>query len=173
MDLIIRPETASDYPVITYVNNLAFGQPAEGELVEKLRNNPNFVIELSLVAEIDEKIVGHILFFPIKIKSISGKQKHIVSLAPMAVIPEFQRRGIGGELIKRGFEACMEVGYDSVVVLGHPEYYPRFGFKQACTWKIKDPFGAPDEVYMAIELKKGALQNISGVVEYPDEFLRV
>lgn len=173
MHLQIRPETVSDYQKITQVNNLAFGQPNEGKLVENLRKNPNFIPGLSLVAEIDEKIVGYILFFPIKIKSISGKQKHTASLAPMAVIPEFQRQGIGRQLIKRGLEACMETGYDSVVVLGHPEYYPKFGFKQAWTWRIKDPFGAPEEVYMAIELKKGALEGISGIVEYPDEFLQV
>ncbi len=168
--LSIRPETESDYEAITEVNELAFGQPAEGKLVENLRKNPRFITRLSLVAEINEKVVGHILFFPVKIESVLGDQKAIISLAPMAVLPEFQKKGIGGELIKQGLESCYELGYDSVIVLGHPEYYPKFGFRQAHIWNIKDPFNAPAEAYMAIELKKGALDNISGVVEYPDEF---
>lgn len=91
----------------------------------------------------------------------------------MAVLPEFQKQGIGSELIKQGLESCYELGYDSVIALGHPEYYPRFGFKQTQIWSIKGPFNAPAEAYMALELKKGALDNISGVVEYPDEFFEL
>ena len=173
MSLVIRPETESDYQAIEEVNELAFGQPAEGKLVKNLRKNPRFITRLSLVAEIEEKVVGHILFFPVKIESVSGDQKAIISLAPMAVLPEFQKQGIGRELIKQGLESCYELGYDSVIVLGYPEYYPRFGFKQAQIWNIKDPFNAPAEAYMALELKKGALDNISGVVEYPDEFFEL
>ncbi|WP_440954310.1 GNAT family N-acetyltransferase [Methanosarcina sp. Mfa9] len=146
----IRPETPSDYPGITEVNDLAFGQPTEGNLVEKLRRNPKFVPELSLVAGIDGKIVGHILFFPVVVKSGVGdgepegyEEYEIISLAPLSVLPEFQKQGIGGRLIKEGLEACRKLGYGSVVVLGHPEYYPRFGFEQARKWGIKDPFGAP------------------------------
>ncbi|MDD3248146.1 MAG: N-acetyltransferase [Methanosarcina sp.] len=116
------------------------------------------------------KIVGHILFFPIRIKSEEGKEKETISLAPLAVRPEFQKPGIGGELKKEGLKVCRELGYDSVALFGHPEYYPRFGFKQASTWSIKDPFGAPDEAFMALELKKGALEGAGGVVEYPEEF---
>ncbi|WP_440946085.1 GNAT family N-acetyltransferase [Methanosarcina sp. T3] len=173
MSLKIRPETPSDYPAITEVSDLAFGQPAEGKLVENLRKNLKFVPELSLVAEVDGKIVGHILFFPIKIKSEAGKEKETISLAPVAVKPEFQKRGIGGELIKEGLKACLRLGYDSVIVLGHPEYYPKFGFEPAGKWGIKDPFGAPAEAFMALELKKGALEGAGGVVEYPEEFNNV
>ena len=96
-----------------------------------------------------------------------------MALAPVAVLPEFQKQGIGSELIREGLKACQQLGYDSVIVLGHPEYYPKFGFKQADTWGIKDPFGAPAEAFMALELKKGALEGASGIVEYPDEFLEV
>jgi len=113
MPLKIRPETPSDYPVITEVNDLAFGQPAEGKLVENLRKNPEFVPELSLVAEADGKIVGHILFLPDK-NQICGKEKkkETISLAPVAVMPEFQKQGIGGELIREGLKACGKIGYD-------------------------------------------------------------
>jgi len=131
MTLTIRPETSSDYSTITEVNDLAFGQPAEGKLVENLRKNPKFVPELSLVAEADGKIVGHILFFPTNIKSAEGKEKDTISLAPAAVRHEFQKQGIGGELIREGLKVCLQLGYDSVIVLGHPEYYPKFGFEPA------------------------------------------
>lgn len=173
MLLKIHPENPSDYPAITKVNDLAFGQPNEGKLVENLRKNPKFIPELSFVAEIDGKIAGHILFFPVVIKLEDGKVKETISLAPLAVLPEFQRQGIGGELVREGIKACSRLGYDSIIVLGHPEYYPKFGFRQANTWGIKDPFGAPAEAFMALELKERALEGAGGVVEYPDEFLEV
>lgn len=177
MPLTIRPETPTDYPGISEVNDLAFGQPAEGKLVEKLRKNPKFVPELSLVAEVDGRIVGHVLFFPIVIKSGAGDEEceeyETISLAPISVLPEFQKQGIGGGLIKEGLEACRKLGYGSAIVLGHPEYYPKFGFEPASKWGIKDPFGAPEEAFMALELKDGALEGVSGVVEYPEEFNEV
>jgi putative acetyltransferase len=169
----IRPETPSDYPAITEVNDFAFGQPNEGKLVENLRKNPKFISELSFVAEVDGKIAGHILFFPVVIKLEDGKEKETISLAPLAVLPEFQRQGIGGELIREGIKACQRLGYDSVIVLGHPEYYPKFGFRQANSWGIIDPFDAPVEAFMALELKKGTLGGAAWIVEYPDEFLEV
>src|SRR5665647_3709714 len=86
----------------------------------------------------------------------------------MSVRPEFQKQGIGSELIREGLKTCLQLGYDSVIVLGHPEYYPKFGFKQADTWGIKDPFGAPAEAFMALELKEGALEGASGMLEYPE-----
>ena len=156
------------------MNDLAFGKPAEGKLVEKLRKNPKFIPELSLVAEIDGKIVGHILFYPVVIKSGAGDEEYeeykIISLAPLSVRPEFRKQGIGGRLIKEGLEACRKLGYGSVIVLGHPEYYPKFGFEPASKWGIKDPFGAPEKAFMALELKEGTLEGVSGVVEYPEEF---
>ncbi|WP_369793119.1 GNAT family N-acetyltransferase [Methanosarcina sp. 2.H.A.1B.4] len=96
-----------------------------------------------------------------------------MSLAPIAVKPEFQKQGIGGEFIREGLKACLQLGYDSVIVLGHPEYYPKFGFEPTGKWGIKDPFGEPVEAFMALELKKGALEGAGGIAEYPDEFLEV
>ena len=145
----------------------------EGKLVENLRKNPKFIPELSLVAEVGGKIAGHILFFPVIIKPAAGKEKETIALAPVAVLPEFQKQGIGSELIREGFKTCPQLGYDSIIVLGHPEYYPKFGFEPTRKWGIKDPFGAPAEAFMALEFKKGALEGASGIVEYPKEFLEV
>ncbi len=111
------------------------------------------------------------LFLPIVIKSGAGdKEYETISLAPLSVRPELQKQGIGGRLIKEGLEACKKLGYGSVIVLGHPEYYPKFGFEPASKWGIDDPFGAPEEAFMALELKEGALEGVSGVVDYPEEF---
>lgn len=169
MDITLRFEKSRDYKDITRINDLAFGQKNEGILIEHLRKNRDFLPELSIVAEKDGIIIGHILFFPIQIKSKDNSYKS-VSLAPMAVLPEYQNQGIGGKLIRYGLEKCREKGYQSVIVLGHPEYYPRFGFEKASKWGIRPPFEAPDEAFMAIELIEGGLKGISGVVEYPDEY---
>ena len=169
MTITLRPETSKDYQEITRVNDLAFGQKNEGIIIESLRKNKNFVPELSIVAEKDGMIIGHILFFPIQIKSKDSSYKS-VSLAPMAVLPEYQNQGIGGKLVRYGLEKCREKGYQSVIVLGHPEYYPRFGFEKASKWGIRPPFEAPDETFMAMELVEGGLKGVSGVVEYPEEY---
>jgi len=169
LDITLRYENSRDYKNITRINDLAFGQKNEGILIEHLRKNRDFLPELSIVAEKDGIIIGHILFFPIQIKSKDNSYKS-VSLAPMAVLPEYQNQGIGGRLIRYGLEKCRGKGYQSVIVLGHPEYYPRFGFEKASKWDIRPPFEAPDEAFMAIELIEGGLKGISGVVEYPDEY---
>jgi predicted N-acetyltransferase YhbS len=150
------------------VNKLAFQQENEGKLIEKIRKSENFVPELSIVAEVDNRIVGHILFS--KIIIIGNSDYESLALAPMAVIPEFQRRGIGSELIKIGMEKAKELGFDSIIVIGHKEYYPKFGFQRASRWDIKCPFEVPDDVFMAIELTEKALEGKAGTVKYPDEF---
>ena len=169
MDLIIRQENSADYTSIKSVNDLAFGQASEGVLVEKLRKNSKFIEGLSLVAELGEKIVGHILFFPIWI--IDGKVKHqSLALAPMSVLPTHQNKGIGGNLIVEGLKVAQTYGFKSVIVLGHDAYYPKFGFLSASKWGIKAPFDVPDNVFMAQELIGNGLEGISGTVEYPREF---
>lgn len=169
MQLVIRPETLSDYASIAHVNNLAFGQAAESRLVEKLRLNPVFNPALSLVAEYKDAIIGHILFFPVRV--VNGTIRHpSLALAPMSVMPGYQTLGIGGKLILNGLHSARKLGYRSVVVLGHKEYYPRFGFLPAAKWGIKAPFNVPDDAFMAIELVPGGLQNVSGTVVYPEEF---
>lgn len=167
--LKIRPESEEDLTKITEVNDLAFGQKNEGILVESLRKADSFIPELSLVAELEGKIVGHILFYLVTIRS-ADSEFLTLSLGPMAVIPEFQRLGIGSQLVSEGLNVAKRLGHRSVIVLGYPEYYPRFGFKPASRWNIKVPFDAPDEAFMALELVEDELSGKSGTVEYPKEF---
>jgi len=126
------------------------------------------VSELSLVAVLDENIVGHILFS--KIKILGEQTTETLSLAPLAVVPTFQGKGIGGSLVRKGLSVALGLGFFSVIVLGHSEYYPRFGFRKASEWNIKCPFEAPDEAFLAIALVEGALSGSSGTVAYPKEF---
>jgi putative acetyltransferase len=168
-DIFIRKETSDDFETIKKVNNLAFNQKQEGILIENLRKKTEFVPELSLVAILKNKIIGHILYFPITI--VTGKNfTTTLCLAPMAVLPGYQKKGVGGALIKEGLLIAKELGFNSVIVLGHPEYYPRFGFRKASEWKLKEPFGVPEEVIMAIELKEGGLGFGGGMIDFPEEY---
>ena len=172
MQTTIRSEKSGDYPGIKKVNDLAFGQPNEGMLIEKLRENSAFIKELSLITELDGEIIGHILFFPIWIKN--GQNKHrSLALAPMSVLPEYQKKGIGSQLIFKGLETARELGFKSVIVLGHSAYYPKFGFVVASKFGIKAPFDVPDEVFMCLELVPDGCKGISGIVQYPKEFEEV
>ncbi len=164
----IRPETPSDYQHIFEINAQAFQQEAESLLIEKLRKSEYFIPELSIVAEKGGELIGHILFSKIRIEG--EVRTPSIALAPMAVLPEFQNQGIGSLLIREGLEKVKEMGFKSVIVLGHKDYYPRFGFKKASNWGIQSPFEVPDEVFMAIELEEGALANAAGVVVYPEAF---
>ncbi|MCI0691175.1 N-acetyltransferase [candidate division KSB1 bacterium] len=163
----IRPEQPKDLAGVRHVNERAFGRPNEADLVDALRAHSKAM--LSLVAVQDNKIVGHILFSPMTIES-EGKSFSAIGLGPMAVLPEYQRTGIGSALIDQGLEQCREAGHACVVVLGHPEYYPRFGFVPASKYGIKCEYNAPDEAFMVIELRKGALRGRSGTVKYQHEF---
>jgi putative acetyltransferase len=167
--ITIRSERRADYGQITRINNAAFGQPNEGKLIEALRKTASFDAGLSLIASSEEKIVGHILFYPIAIQASSGEYPSL-SLAPMSVLPEYQNRGIGSKLVWEGLQTAKDRGYRSVIVLGHPGFYPRFGFQRAGKWQIKSPFDAPDEAFMARELIPGAFKDIHGTVKYPKEF---
>lgn len=171
MKIVVRAERNSDYQEISMLNDLAFGQENEGLLIEALRKRKEFIKELSLVAILEGQISGHILFTPV---SISGNGKSTISLAlaPMCVMPELQNFGIGSQLVEHGLKAAQSLGFRSVIVLGHKEYYPRFGFKPASFFEITCPFEVPDECFMALELQDQALIGISGMVSYPIEFDR-
>ena len=169
MNILIRKEEENDHKNIYEVNRLAFEQENESKLIEKIRIGGNFIPDLSLVADINNRIVGHILFS--KIKIIRNSIFETLALSPMAVLPELQKRGIGSNLINRGMEKAKELGFDSIIVLGHKDYYPKFGFKRASKWNIKCCFEVPDEVFMAVELINGALKGKEGTIEYPDEFM--
>lgn len=169
IEITIRQEQPADFQAVYEINKQAFGQEAEAKLVDALRNSDAFVPELSLVAELDNQLGGHILFT--KIKIVNGDLAHeSLALAPMAVKEAYQKQGIGGKLIREGLKRTAALGFVSVIVLGHEHYYPKFGFESASKWRIKAPFDVPDEVFMAIELIPNALENISGTVQYPKEF---
>ena len=169
MKITIRQETIHDYSQIKKVNDEAFGQENEGNLIDKLRFNPGFIPGLSIVAECNEVIIGHILFFPIKVRGVTASYESL-ALAPVSVKPEFQNKGIGGQLIIYGLDKARELGFHSVIVLGHKHYYPRFGFEPVGKWGINAPFDVPAEAIMALELVPDGLKGVSGTVEYPEEF---
>lgn len=167
---MIRPETTADYAAIYAVNQKAFGgRAAEPELVAALRKLPTFDPALSLVYEEDGQIVGHILFTPVSIETDPGRVPAI-ALAPVAVLPSHQNRGIGAALVRHGLAACRQQGHAIVIVLGHPNYYPRFGFSAALAQPLACPFGDCGAAWMALALVPGALQGVQGRVVYPPPF---
>lgn len=170
MQVTIRQETKDDHLEVSIINTQAFGQENEAMLVDRLRKNPSFVPELCLVASINDQLVGHILFSKISIINSNGDKVESLALAPMAVKPEFQQQGIGGQLIQSGLKKARELKYTSVIVLGHEHYYPKFGFLPAEKWNIQCPYDVPSSFFMALELVPGGLKGISGMVQYPKEF---
>ena len=176
MNLEIRQEQLEDYEFTESVVKLAFANAEysdnkEHKLVSRIRKSNVFIPKLSLVATDKDtgKILGHILLSKIII-SKDDQITESLALAPVSVLPEYQNKGVGLLLITEALKEAKELGYNSVVVLGHPEYYPKFGFKKASVWGIKAPFDVPDEAFMAIELRDNALDGVSGVVEYPSVF---
>jgi putative acetyltransferase len=170
MNITLRAERPDDIAAIAQLNDRAFGGAFESRLVETIRSGGNFIPALSIVAVEGNTIVGHILFSRIFIRSGKGTVETL-ALAPMAVLPEYQKQGIGSRLVRYGIERARELGYNSVVVLGHKEYYPKFGFRRASVWGITSPFPVDDEYVMARELHAGALDEAAGTVEYPPEFM--
>lgn len=169
--IIVRQEIKADFSEVYKVNKMAFGRDEEARLVDALRKNSKiFLPELSMVAIYDNEVVGHILFTRIYIKSDDGNLNESLALAPMAIKPEWQKQGIGGQLIRKGFEIAKSLGFKSVIVLGHERYYPKFGFKSARRWNIRAPFLVAPNLFMAIELVRNGLKNVSGTVIYPMEF---
>jgi putative acetyltransferase len=164
-DLVIRHETPADLPAVRAVNEAAFEAGAEAALVDALRENGK--ITLSLVAAIEGEVVGHILFSDIEMEP-GGTAARILGLAPMAVLPDRQGRGVGSALVRRGIEDCRELGYRGVVVLGHPDFYPRFGFSPASRHGITSIYDAPDEAFMALALGDAELPK--GRALYQPEF---
>lgn len=165
----IRPEREEDVMAIRDVHLLAFRGEAEARLVETLRRSPEFIPDLSLVASADGRIAGHILFTPITIVSEEGATPAL-ALAPMAVRPEFQRHGIGSKLVRAGLAACRRLKHGIVVVLGHPEYYPRFGFVPARPLGIRPPYDVGDRYFMVCATEPGVLDGVEGLVTYPAAF---
>jgi putative acetyltransferase len=167
-NVIVRgenPEDSEELSVIHSINEVAFGSQYEAELVDKLRTEG--AVLFALVAEIQERIVGHILFSRMSIETSDGSIP-ATALAPMAVLPEHQRRGIGGRLVRHGLNLLHEQGERIVIVVGHPNYYPRFGFSSEKAHALESPF--PKDAFMAMELSPGALDGVRGCVRYPAAF---
>jgi putative acetyltransferase len=165
----IRPECRDDASGVRETIELAFGRPDEARIVDAVRGSADAI---SLVATVVNQVVGHILFTPVSITPEVPKTR-IAGLAPLAVRPEFQRQGIGGQLIRAGLVACRRLGYTAVVVVGHPKYYPRFGFVQAHSRGLEYEEPLPREVFMVIELEADALAGHAGVVHYLCEFTEI
>jgi putative acetyltransferase len=168
MSIEIRPERPEHQEGVRRVNERAFAQSTEADIVDALRRAG--ATTLSLVALLRGEVVGHILFSPVTVLSPTG-DFDAVGLAPMAVLPEFQRNGIGSQLVQRGLAELRAARHELVIVLGHAEYYPRFGFVKASTYGIRSEYDVPDEVFMALELKPGVLRGRGGgVARYRPEF---
>ncbi len=170
---MITPEAPEDKSPVYSLNAAAFGQENESKLIDLLRASEHFIPELSLVARSESGAVGHILFTKLKIEGPDGAAYDTLALAPVAVLPSLQHLGIGSQLVREGLKRAAELGYSSVIVLGHAEYYPRFGFEPASKWGIRTGYDVPDEVFMAVELKPGALAGKAGLAAYPEEFGKV
>jgi putative acetyltransferase len=166
-DVLIRAEHAGDEVAIADLNDAAFGGTDESRLVASLRRSGHATI--SLVATARNHVVGHILFSPVIVET-SGPSIAALGLGPMAVLPAWQRLGVGSRLVKAGIDACVTRGCEIVVVLGHPHFYPRFGFRPAHVLGLRSQFAVPDEVFMAMELVGGAMIGRSGLVRYLPEF---
>jgi putative acetyltransferase len=165
----IRRELPEDYAAVYRVNTLAFGLEEEAALVDRLRAvQPH----LSLVAVDDGQVVGHIFFSPVSVESEDVKFMAL-GLAPMAVLPAYQNQGIGSQLVRHGLKECEREGHEIVFVLGHPDYYPRFGFSVAKAKGFSCEYPAPDEAFMVAELKPEALNGRRGLVKYNAEFAMV
>lgn len=167
--MLIRPEKQDDWTTIQALNAEAFGTLTEARLVDELRREAQPVI--SLVAEYDHAVIGHIMFAPVSLPEHPDLK--IMGLAPMTVGPEHQRRGIGSALVQAGLEQCRRLGYGAVVVLGHPDYYPRFGFAPAAGFGIGCEYEAPSEAFLAVELEPGYLAAASGAIRYHEAFRQV
>ena len=162
----IREERSEDIGAVRHVLEEAFGSSEAADIVERLRDAGKAVI--SLVAECDGQVVGHIMFSPVTIAPAQSAFNGI-GLAPVAVLPQLQKRGIGSHLICEGLEQCRKAEYDIAVVLGDHAFYERFGFSRAGDYGLGNEYGV-DEDFMAVELSEGALAQATGTAKYQPEF---
>jgi putative acetyltransferase len=161
-----RPEDIVEIKAIRKVNEMAFGQAAEADIVNKLKENCKGLV--SLVATQEGEIIGHLLFSPARIEG--DKALEGMGLAPLAVLPEFQGQGVGSALVKTGISTLKDMGCPFIIVLGHPGYYRRFGFQKASAWGIRCQWEVPDEAFMILVLDQPAIEGVSGMARYRSEF---
>jgi putative acetyltransferase len=167
--MILRRETPEDVAQIRIVNERAFETAAEARLVDALRDAADPF--LSLVAVEDDRVVGHICFTPVTLERVDGSTLTIAGLAPMAVLPEVQNRGIGSQLVRAGLDACRAHGFEAIVVLGHPEFYPRFGFVPASRHGVRSEYDVPDPVFLFLPFSDR--NEWTGLARYHAAFSRV
>jgi putative acetyltransferase len=165
MNVSTRPEEPHDAADVRGTNEEAFGTALEARLVDALRGSAD---SFSLVAMLGARVIGHILFSPVAIEPPATVR--IAALGPMSVRPKYQGVGVGGKLVRAGLKECRRRGYASVVLVGHPEYYPRFGFVPAHTKGLKCELPVPPEAFMVLELTPNALAAVTGVIRYRPEF---
>jgi putative acetyltransferase len=165
--IVIRREQPADIAVVHQIVAQAFGRAAEANLVDALRRNGKAI--LSLVADDNGRVIGHVLFSPVVIEG-GERQVSGIGLAPLAVSPERQNEGVGSLLVEQGLRECREAGHPFVVVLGHPNYYPRFRFVPASRYNVKSEYDVREEVFMIQELQQGSLLGIAGTAKYQNEF---
>lgn len=170
MQIKIRAEKKEEFNAIYQLVALAFDQEDESRLIDLLRKDECFIPALALVAVDGDKLVGHILFTKISIVDEKGRSHLSLALAPMAVLPDYQRKRIGGQLIRQGLGIAKDLGYSSVIVLGHKDYYPKFGFEPAEKWKIRTHYEVPSDYFMGLALVPDGLEGVSGMVEYSPPF---
>ncbi|ACK71749.1 GCN5-related N-acetyltransferase [Gloeothece citriformis PCC 7424] len=163
----IRPENQDDAQGVRFLLEKTFNRPQEANLVETLRARD--MISLSLVAHIDEQIVGYIAFSPVELESNESSLK-ILGLAPLAILPQYQRQALGSNLVEIGLQQCQALGYEAIVVLGEPTFYHRFGFRPTSLYSLWSSFDIPSEFFMIKELITGSLGGHSGVILYQPEF---
>lgn len=163
----IREELPGDVAAIRDLNKRAFGQDQEGNIVDALRSNA--AVLLSLVATLNGRVVGHIMYSPLSV----GGEVTGAALGPMAVLPEYQRQGIGSRLVEAGNRKLKDTGCPFVIVVGHADYYPRFGFRAASTHGIRCQWEVPDNVFMLLVLDQTKMQGVSGLARYRQEFSSV
>jgi len=163
----IREERSDDVAAVREVNRRAFGQDQESNIVDALRTNGAAL--LSLVATVNGQVAGHIMYSPLTVaENVLG-----VALGPMAVVPEYQRQGIGTQLIEAGNRKIKDAGYPFIIVVGHAEYYPRFGFRPANEYGIRCEWDVPDDVFMLLVLDQAKMEGVSGLAKYRHEFSSV
>ena len=170
----IRCELEKDYNTVENVvkesfKNAELSDKDEHNLVNRLRNSNEYIKELALLAEVNEEIVGYSLLTKIKIKN-KNKSRESLALAPVSVLPDYQNKGVGKALINESIEKAKNLGYSSIVVLGHPTYYSKFGFINASKFDIKPPFEVPNDVFKVLVLDEEKFKGTSGVVEYSSAF---
>lgn len=164
--MLIRAEEKGDSAAVHALNVSEFETAAEANLIDALRERAQQCV--SFVAEDVGNIVGHIMFSPVSLSGHSGL--NIMGLGPMAVAPGHQRKGIGSALVRAGLERCKQSRFGAVVVLGYPEYYPRFGFRPPSLFEIECEYDVPEEVFTVVELQPGCLRGKSGTIKYHEAF---